>query len=515
MAPAGILARSRAAALAFAGSYVRPRLALLTVLCCLSITPAWSAAGTNVRELRVRNCAEGTTKVPAQCGTLRVFENRREKTGRTILVHFIVLKAKHPSGQVIYVNLGGPAEELSAVPIIADGGELKELAALRERFDILFVDERGFGQSHPIACQLAPPAHPEVYFLQRWPDELLADCRVKAILSSDLAQYNTPNAVDDLDDLRAALGYRKLNFDVGSYGTFTALVYMRRHPEHVQSAVLMSVDPPGIADLSRDFARGAQVALDRLSAGCRRDAVCRANFPGFDAHFHALLRRFDRGPVEVKVNDAATKRQQTVKLSREVFVDAVRHMLYDPEGASYVPFIIERAYRGDTLPLGTVVDEITRSFATSVTEGAYLSYTCAEVVPFGNSTADLTKARATSWFGDDRVVAQQRACAIWNVPAFPAAFDEPVRSAAPNLLISGTDDPATPSYEATEELKYLTNARQMLIENAPHDAESPCTDKVVERFIGSGGSFAGLDLGACAGDFKRPPFATSFPPSGG
>ena len=33
--------------------------------------------------------------------------------------------------------------------------------------------------------------------------------------------------MDDLDDVRAALGYDKINLDAGSYGTGAVLVYIR------------------------------------------------------------------------------------------------------------------------------------------------------------------------------------------------------------------------------------------------------------------------------------------------
>jgi pimeloyl-ACP methyl ester carboxylesterase len=458
----------------------------------------------------VHNCAEGKSKVAAECGSLRVFENRSTMHGRTVDAHFILLKAAHPSGHVIYVNLGGPGSELGAVPYIADGLFLKELTVLRDRYDVLFVDERGFGASNPLRCDLVPLAHPEVYFLHLWPDKLLTDCRNERARHFDLAQYNTVNAVDDLDDLRQALGYRRLVFDVDSYGTFTALVFMRRHPQSIESAVLSGVAPPGITNQAREFANGARVGLDGLAADCEHDARCRANFPHFRAHFYALVRQLDGGPIPVRVKNAATKRVQTVLLSKEVFADAIRHALYEPQSAALVPFVIDRAYAHDTLPLGTLIDTITRGFAVGIDAGAFLSYTCAEVMPFTNSAADLRYAQTTSWYGDARNRAQHRACEIWNVPAMPASFGRPVRGNAPVLMVSGTLDTATPSYEGTEELRYLPNGRQMFVRNAPHDTESPCVDKTIAAFIRAD-SWKGLDLGSCSASFKRPPFATALP----
>ncbi len=49
--------------------------------------------------------------------------------------------------------------------------------------------------------------------------------------------------MDDLDDVRAFLGYDKINVYGGSYGTRAALVYMRQHGDHVRTAILDGVAP--------------------------------------------------------------------------------------------------------------------------------------------------------------------------------------------------------------------------------------------------------------------------------
>jgi pimeloyl-ACP methyl ester carboxylesterase len=486
---------------------------LVTLFALVSAaTPFRIAAAAGSDALQKQSCTIGKKKAPAECGSLRVFENRAAKSGRTIRIHFILLKAPHPNGRAIYVNLGGPASELGEVSDVVDQGGLLGLDGLRDRYDILFVDERGFGESHRLGCDLSPTDHPETYFAALYPEALLISCRKVRSTQADLSQYNTPMAADDIDDLRAALGYDKLIFDTGSYGTFTAFVYVRRHPERVESAVLMSVDPPAISNEARNFAHGAEVSLDRLAADCDRDTLCSKKYPDFRRHFFSLLARFDSGPVPVKVTNASTGRLETVGLSRQVFVDAVRHALYSPEGASYVPLVIDRAYRGDTVPLGQLVVAITQNFASSVDNGAFLSYTCSELMPSTDSPADLQYAKSTSWFGVDRVLAQQRACAVWDVPKQPAAFFTPVRSSVPILMISGADDPATPPQEGRAELQYLSDARQMLVLNAPHDVDSPCVDRTIDAFIRAG-SWEGLDLSSCKGTFKRPPFATTWPPS--
>ena len=56
----------------------------------------------------------------------------------------------------------------------------------------------------------------------------------------DLSQYTTPNFADDIDEVRGAMGYDKININAGSFGTYAAQIYMRRHGEHVRSAYLSS-----------------------------------------------------------------------------------------------------------------------------------------------------------------------------------------------------------------------------------------------------------------------------------
>ncbi|HTU71588.1 MAG TPA: hypothetical protein VMF11_14895 [Candidatus Baltobacteraceae bacterium] len=67
--------------------------------------------------LHAKPCSEGRTHVPALCGTFGVYENRATQSGRVIPIAFVLLKARHPSGHVIYWNPGGPgAPAIPAAP---------------------------------------------------------------------------------------------------------------------------------------------------------------------------------------------------------------------------------------------------------------------------------------------------------------------------------------------------------------------------------------------------------------
>ncbi len=449
----------------------------------------------------------GQSRAPAICGTLTVFENRATRTGRTIDIHFVVIEAKQRSHRAIAFNPGGPGASATAVANdFADA--TGAFATLRQRYDILLVDNRGTGQSAPQRCDFAPAAHPELYFRQLWPDEAVRACRDRLAAQANLSLYSTSEASDDLDDVRAALGYPKLVLFGGSYGTQFYLDYARRHPDSVESVVLQGVAPPHFYIIPLPMARGAQTAMENLEQACRRDPTCSAHFPHFAEHFAAVAHRFDSGPVTLSVQNVATHRQQDVQLTKEIFAETIRHELYFPAGAAYIPVTIERAYHGDYAPLGEMVTQMALYFSNIVADGLNLSVTCAEDVPF-ITEADIARYSAGTFEGDARVRAQQRACKLWNVDPVPAAFAEPVRSDAPILMISGSDDPATPPQYAHAALAYLPNARMMLVPGASHDSDyPPCVDANTVAFVRAG-SATGLNLSGCAAAYKRPSFVTS------
>jgi pimeloyl-ACP methyl ester carboxylesterase len=477
---------------------------LLTLAALLLHDPGVTASSS--LGLHVAPCTQGHSKAPAECGTFGVYENRATRSGRIIQLRVVVLKARHPSNRAVALIAGGPGESAASIaPAIADGDDAA-VAALMRDYDVVFVDARGMGDSNPFACDFSPVGDPAVYFRQIYPDALVLACRQGSLPTHDLKLYDTNNAVDDLNDVRGALGYRKLVLDGGSYGTFTSFVFMRRHPDRVESAVLDSVAAPHFMPLPGSPA-GAQTALGDLIAKCARSAQCNQHFPKFGNDMEDLLGRFDAGAIQVQVRNAKTNRTQTVALSKEVFVDSLRHVLYWPPQAAYVPYIVQEAYQGDYAPLATMVQSTTQGLADDVNVGSNLAYTCVEWIPFISEQAVRQQA-SHSFAGDLRIRAQQRACTIWNTPPVPASFNEPVRSDAPVLMISASDDPATPASYATQALRYLPNGKQVIIRGAGHSSESACTDRLIVQFVRAR-SAKGLDVNQCTSAFTPPAFATS------
>jgi pimeloyl-ACP methyl ester carboxylesterase len=479
--------------------------ALLFSISLLAAGPQSAPESTGLG-LHLHACTVPQTKLAAQCGTFGVYENRAAHSGRIIQLELIVVPAIHPQHRAIAEIAGGPGQaSTDFAGYFPTGLAGKSWATLRQKYDYVFMNDRGMAGSNFFDCNFAPPGDPASYFKYLFPPDILADCRAKSLATHDLAQYNTNNAVDDLDDIRAALGYHKIVMSGGSYGTFFSLIYLRRHGAHVESEVLDGVAPPGFQPLPGEPI-GAQHALDDLFTKCKSNAACNAHFPQFKQHFYALLARFNAGPLMVPAKNLATKKMQTVPLSKEVFVDTLRHVLYVPEGSAYIPYVVDRAYDRDYAPLGYLL-QVAMVYEFSGLEPMYLAYSCQDMMPFLSPSA-VRYAAAHSFTGDLRIRAQQQACKVWNVPPMPASFNAPVRSNVPVLMLLGSDDPATPAKYGFAALKYLPNGRAVLVEGAGHGADNACTDNLVLQFVRAR-SAKGLNVTKCASAFQLPQFATS------
>ena len=451
----------------------------------------FAARAESTAALHYRSCA-GVQGAPhdAKCASLRVFETREKHAGRQITISIVVLPAKERNVSAVFELSGGPGQSaIDDVPFIS-----QQFQGLRRSHDLVFVAQRGTRYSHQLQCPLYTDR--ALYFKELYPAAPLQACRTRLARFADLNEYGTSIAADDLDDARSALGYDKIELYGGSYGTEAAQVYARRHAAHVRAMLLESVATTNFL-VPLPYPRGAQRALDQLFAACGAENGCRRAFPSLRAHFMILLNRFGRSGMHMQLAG------RSLTLSHDVFVDRLRQLLYNPAIARIVPIILEDAYNGNGQPLATAIDLITKSLADSLSWGMSMSVNCSEDDPFITPAAALAAGRNT-FMGTARTGAQHRACATWHVKPVSRSYLEPVRSYAPIVMLSGTDDPATPPQYALEQLRYYPNARVISIPHGGHDNESACLDRIRIAFLDSADPKA-VDA-TCIEAFKRPPF---------
>ena len=438
----------------------------------------------------------------ARCGVHEVYEDRKAGQGRRLSLDVAVIPAhaRKARAEPLFVLVGGPGQAATrAGPALA--AALAEVS--RER-DLVLVDQRGTGGSHALDCTPADYDPEEIRFDDLLPEDEMAACRER--LEADLRLYTTPVAVEDLDEVRAALGYEKLSLWGGSYGTRLALEYLRRKPDRVRSVVLDGVVPTTMR-LPLSFGRDGQRALDLLLTACEADEACRASYPALGARLDRLLERLEAEPAQARLAHPRSGRPLELTVRRQDFVLGLQKLLYAPALSSLLPATIDRAAEGDFAPFIAQLSALSSNRSGRVAVGLLVSVTCTEDVAFFDEQEAAREATG-AFLGDGYAKAFLRACKSWPRGELPGDFHTPVASEAPVLILSGALDPVTPPSWGERVAQTLPNARHIVVPGAGHGASGVgCVPHLIAEFL-SGGP-ADLDAG-CAERHARPPFFLDF-----
>ncbi|HEX7181665.1 MAG TPA: alpha/beta fold hydrolase [Thermoanaerobaculia bacterium] len=202
------------------------------VICVLGLAGgavAEEKAAAPAKKIEMKSCTLPGLPPESLCGTYEVWENRAARTGRKIPLRVVVIPALGTdklSDPFVFFT-GGPGDS----SVEAGGWISQELKDLRQRRDIFLVDYRGTGGSNPLNCPELQGSQGVQGFLDDFlPVDKIRRCAEDLGKKFDLTQYTSDAAIDDIDEVRAALGYDRINLLGGSYGSRAALIYLRRHP---------------------------------------------------------------------------------------------------------------------------------------------------------------------------------------------------------------------------------------------------------------------------------------------
>jgi pimeloyl-ACP methyl ester carboxylesterase len=390
--------------------------------------------------------------IDARCGTLVVPENRAKPNGRTIGLHVVVLPAfSEPARKDAVAYLaGGPGAAATDDAAIRS----QQLSTLNLYRDILLVDQRGTGRSSP---------H-----------------------DGDVTQYGTRMAMDDLDAVRAALGYRQLDVIGSSYGATAAQVYLKLHPSSVHTLILAGATAIDVPFFDR-YAVNAQRALDQLEKLCASDAACRTAFPGWERQFGQLVKAWNADPVNGMTGDQ--------------FSSIVHMMLLDGTKAVSIPLVVSSAAKGDYGPLEDAdsgdldveLNLMSKSIwcnepwagldATGPWGTEFDSYTAARIAAFRNACSSVPKR------------AEPRS--LWTLPA---------PSPVPVLAFVGGADPQDPVTNLSGLKQHFPDSRTVIFAHVGHQfGIGGCVDQIMADFV-EHRTTKGLDTTRCDGAVIVPPF---------
>jgi len=438
----------------------------------------------------------------ARCGALTVFEDRAAQSGRTIDLATVVFPAQSDAPKApIFFLVGGPGESATEVAPYVKGSPFEPLLADRA---LVLVDQRGTGRSNQLQCP--PPATPEGYFGHVLDPEDISRCRSELEKTANLALYTTSIAMDDLDDVRAWLGYEKVFVWGGSYGTRAAMEYVRRHGDHVAGAILDAVAAFD-AFMPLSYAFDAQRAFDRVAADCGAQAGCAAAYPDLERHLATVLDRFREGPIEVAIRPGKDAAPLEVPYAIGDFGYTIRGMLYSPRQTAQLPKLLSAAAEpgGDLTPFAQAYYDRAALLGTAVANGLYLSVLCAEDVPYISDDAVL-RWTAGTYLGTYLVDDYRVACARWVRGTVPEGYHEPLSTTVPTLIFSGRRDPVTSPRWGDEVVAHLPNGRHIVFPEGGHGVSAtPCGLRLISQFL-SGTAPRDLDLACTSEPASRTPF---------
>ena len=472
-------------------------LRFLATAAALFLAACTSGSDSPRSAIALADCRLAGVETVARCGNHEVWENREAKSGRRITLRVAVIPAKARAREPdpIFVIAGGPGQGA-----IALASEVMPLfTRLNDSRDVVFLDQRGTGDSSPLDCD--DDTQPlQMLFEDALPERLVRKCL--ALLDADPRQYVTPIAMEDLDEVRAALGYDRINLWAGSYGTRAALEYVRRHDEHVRTVTLDGV-APATMKLPLSFVADGDAALGRLIEACEQEAPCRKTYPDLRVMITSLRGQLQRRPARATIQDPRTGDRATIQVNENVFLSGLFRPLYVAELASLLPYGVSAAVSGDFNPLLAQNLELADDIAENLSIGMHLSVICAEDIP-RITRADL-EALNQSFFGRALVDDFVRACSIWPRGKLPDDYYAPVKSNVAALILSGGIDPATPPRHGAMVASTLPNARHFVAPALGHGVSlHGCAPRLIESFIRAG-SAKDLD-GKCLQRIPRPLF---------
>ncbi|MCA9981127.1 MAG: alpha/beta hydrolase [Anaerolineales bacterium] len=471
-------------------------------LLLLLLTPIFLAAcGAGEAAESTRPTLEPCTlngDVDANCGTISVPENRDEPNGRMIDIYFAVIPAQNTAvSDPIFMLAGGPGQAATEVyPFV-----INRFSSLNQTRDIVLVDQRGTGQSNPLACpaiqELPLDADGEMV------RQTLDECRQTLMETADLTQYVTEIAMQDLDAVRSALGYEQINLMGVSYGTRAAQTYMRLFPQHTRTVVMDAVVSPSLVLQLQSPADG-QRALELLFARCAADEACAERFPAFADEFDQLVAGLQT-EKEVALTHPVTGERLDLTLTDDELMQVMFNLLYSPDLTSLLPLLVEGAVdTADYTPL--IAQALALTGGQQMYQGMFYAVTCSEDAP----RIDAEEAAAIQAETQFPLVSADftAVCEDWPTTAVSEQMFAPLTSDIPTLLLSGEADPITPPYYADEVAETLTDKQHIVLDGYGHGILSVgCVPTIVTDFV-EAGTAVDLDT-TCTAEITPPPFFIS------
>ncbi len=451
-----------------------------------------------------------------QCAFIDVPLDHKKPQGKTMKLRVGRQKSlTYPTGKAVFNLAGGPG----GAALYQSGVIPFYMSGLRNRYDLIYVDQRGTGASDQLACTAGYPNN-----TSEW-----VTCAGE-IKSKPLDHYLTEAAAHDLDLVRQRLGYKKIYLRGGSYGTRMGLEYIRQYGDRVAAAALDGLAPPDW-DIFGHNTEALQDAVNKLVADCKADSKCKAAAPDLAASLKTRRAALKQNPRPIDVGGQLTYETESYFL---MFL----HALLDRTTTYYqVPRAIHQTQKGDNTLWNQLMSKLwgytvkdskamppwtpgimasyppprpvrvhpwPLSSVEYVAPGLLLTVMCAEWYPNSGGMDKLKAKAATKTWVRSSSLDLPAACSSVAVKPVRAALRKAVTSKVNTLLLSGEIDIRTPATMGTRAAKTLPNSVHVVIPYASHSTISnSCASKLIQDFFNSDGDVKKLDT-SCTKTIAHP-----------
>lgn len=253
--------------------------------------------------------AEPGLRAEVERGLFFVPENRSDPKSRMIAVAFIrfpALQTAAAGRPPVFLLAGGPGSDFR----FKSPHEMRDVQRLRRTRDVVYVSQRGNPIAPGLVAQLYEGSHPAPLDQAGSVAATRASQRAAfktaldkwTALGVDARGYDILNIVDDVHELRAALGYDKIVLRGCSFGSQWSFSYLKRWPRTVDRAWLSGVEP---LDYAYDSPKWLWASLSRLAQQAEADPKFAPDVPrgGVIHALQEVIEKLDTRPVTATIED--------------------------------------------------------------------------------------------------------------------------------------------------------------------------------------------------------------------
>lgn len=437
----------------------------------------------------------------AECGSIALAEDPQDIRSDKIDVYLMRIPAiRETDKPPIFFIAGGPGQASTDLAT----SFRQQFANLLIEHDFIFMDQRGTGKSNPLNCDFdtfayaaLPPSEVEAKSL-----EALQTCI--AGYKADLAQYSTPQAIFDLDNIRQVLGYTKIILWGGSYGSRVALSYAREFPETSAGIILDGVAPVHIM-LPFHAQQDSSASLAKVFDSCSADRECEKSFPNLRSSWLKLLNRLTKESQTVLLKHPRTEKIHQVFIDHEVVSGWARMTLYSREVIAVLPLALYKATQGDFSTLYSIYALAFENISDGVSEGMQLAVLCTEdyQLSLRQQSTQETYDRTLFMPPPDDIA---KSCAYFPKGNVASSYFEQEKLDVPTLMLSGNYDPATPPRWAQTLEPFLSHYKHIVAPGGHHIISSlGCMPDVISNFVKNPMAVKDIDS-KCANNITSPRF---------